>query len=430
MKENICWTVFRRVCTCVFLAPTPTGQRHRILSIIIVAFACGLAWLGMTAGEPSLQTVARTRNQAKLARIAMTAQQWDVRQAAATKLSDQQLLFQIAMESKERTIRQTAATKLIDQALLAKYFARTEDYWDEREGVRRLTNETQRAQFVLELNEIGAKKWINYNSNKRDLLKDIIARLTNQVLLEKLAVDAQPELGGYAAAAGLTDQKRLARLAFDDKACQIRGVVVRKLNDQVLLAKIAMEVQDTKDDRAVRIGRQAADKLTNEVLLAEMGMWVRPEWTRKVTDQALLARIAMKSAYDEVREVAVEQLATQASLAKLAIEASDDYVRHKAADKLTDQALLAQVAVAATDTEIRNNAVGCLTNLDLLAKIAVSDKREGVRKRAVHSLDYRRTEASNQLARAIEFSIIRSNRPPAYNGPYPDFGTEIGVEER
>src|ERR1039458_6383713 len=71
---------------------------------------------------------------------------------------------------------------------------------------------------------------------------------------------------------------------------------------------------------------------------------------------------------------AVRELTDQALLAKVAVESKDPVVRGAAVRKLTDLALLAKVAVESKDPVVRGAAVGKLTDLALLAKVAVESK--------------------------------------------------------
>lgn len=64
----------------------------------------------------------------------------------------------------------------------------------------------------------------------------------------------------------------------------------------------------------------------------------------KLTDQAMLADIAMKNTDLSVRKAAVEKLTDQALLAKVAQNAADWIVRRAAVEKLTDKALLEDIA--------------------------------------------------------------------------------------
>jgi len=89
----------------------------------------------------------------------------------------------------------------------------------------------------------------------------------------------------------------------------------------------------------------------------------------------------------EVRIGAVANLTDQALLAKVAIEDKEPDVRRAAVDKLTDQALLAKMAIEDKEPYVRRTAVEKLTDQVVLAKVAFEDKDDWVRKAANVRID-------------------------------------------
>jgi hypothetical protein len=152
---------------------------------------------------------------------------------------------------------------------------------------------------------------------------------------------------------------------------------VNKLTDQNVLAKIAME------DEHLLVCRVAANKLTDRALLAKIGMWVKPELTRQVTDQALLAKIAVEAKDRDVRLAAVKRLTDQALLAELAMEDDERDVRCSAVQKLNDQFLLAKIAMEDKDSDVRLTGVQTLNDQTLLVKIGVEAKWLDIRAAAI-----------------------------------------------
>ena len=76
----------------------------------------------------------------------------------------------------------------------------------------------------------------------------------------------------------------------------------------------------------------------------------------KLTDQTVLAQLAIKDPDWDVRQIAIRGLADGAMLADLAVKAPDGAVRAAAVGKLTDQAVLAQVAVNDSSEWVRRSA--------------------------------------------------------------------------
>ena len=171
----------------------------------------------------------------------------------------------------------------------------------------------------------------------------------------------------------------------DRKACEKLKAAVEKLTDQALLAKIAVE--DTNAD----VRYLAVKKLTDQAVLAKIAVKDREPYVRRaavqnLTDQAALAKVAVEDKEWRIRDSAVEKLTDQALLAKIAVEATEASVRPAAVRNLTDQALLAKIAVNDKDSDVREAAVEKLTDQALLAKIAVVDKDRSVRAKAIAAM--------------------------------------------
>jgi hypothetical protein len=172
----------------------------------------------------------------------------------------------------------------------------------------------------------------------------------------------------------------------DKQACEELRAAVEKLTDQALLAKIAVK-EENPDVR-----QAAVYKLTDQALLAKIAVednnqYVRSAAVINLTDQNVLAKIVIE-AVDfrfDVRE-AFLHLTDQALLARIAIEAKNEDVRKNAVKDLTDQALRTKIAVEANDADVRATAVEDLTDQAMLAKIAVEDNSTSVRATAVGKL--------------------------------------------
>ncbi len=154
----------------------------------------------------------------------------------------------------------------------------------------------------------------------------------------------------------------------------------------------------------VNIRETAADSLIDRMSLSDMKVWKDPELTGKVTDQAMLAKIALEAADPDIRLAAVKNLKNQNLLISIAMKDRNEAVRKTAAAKITDsellfkmgmwikpelteqvnkQSLLTQIAQKAKDEQVRMAAVKKLTNQVILANIAMSDDDKAVRKAAL-----------------------------------------------
>jgi hypothetical protein len=126
---------------------------------------------------------------------------------------------------------------------------------------------------------------------------------------------------------------------LEDESGYVRSSATRKLTDKVLLAKIALE------DESGYVRSSATRKLTDKVLLAKIALedensGVRLAATRKLTDTALLAKTVLEDENSEVRLAAVEKLTDQDLLTKIALKDKNFYVRKAVFLKLSEAKLI------------------------------------------------------------------------------------------
>jgi hypothetical protein len=168
---------------------------------------------------------------------------------------------------------------------------------------------------------------------------------------------------------------------------------LKNLTDQAVLARMAIEDKD----ESVRVAAFA--KLTDQAALAKIAIEDKDESARvaafaKLTDQAVLAKMAIENDDKSVRIAAIAKLTDQAVLFKIAITEYWE-IRKAAIAKLTDQALLIEVIarLEGHDGEGCRAAVARLTDQAVLAKLASEDKISGVRIDAVNKLTDQRALA-------------------------------------
>ena len=94
---------------------------------------------------------------------------------------------------------------------------------------------------------------------------------------------------------------------------------------------------------------------------------------RGLTDQTLLAKIAVEDKDPGVRSAAVGELTDQALLAKFAVEDKKVYVRLAAVEKLRDQAALAKIAEKEEDRFVRAKAIAAMDESNLANKRLAGD---------------------------------------------------------
>jgi len=183
-----------------------------------------------------------------------------------------------------------------------------------------------------------------------------VRNLTDQTVLERIAMEDEDAGVRHNAVVKLTNQALLAKIVLQDDCGDIRHAAVERITDQTLLAKIAVEGNGD-------IHHQVKSRLTDPTLLAMIGMWVRPGLTERVSDQELLAKIALTSDAPEIRDAAIRTLSDVTLLLRVFINAKTHTVRMNAYSRLASDITIARLsAIAESDSSIRSS-VAVLANL-------------------------------------------------------------------
>jgi hypothetical protein len=183
-----------------------------------------------------------------------------------------------------------------------------------------------------------------------------------------------------AAVRNVTDQELLIEIAVNDTSSLVRATAVKKLTDQFQLARIALEDDSkdgivreaaigklTDPDLLARIAR--GDESYGKGLSPEVFLHLRTVAVRRVEDQAVMAQVALEGAPADtardasiqvdartLRMTAVDRLTDQTLLAKVALEGKAGDARKAAEQKLTDPASLGMVMRDDKDTDLRDAA--------------------------------------------------------------------------
>lgn len=363
--------------------------------------------LGFSGCEPSVRTVYRTSDQAQLAKFAIEAKNPAVREAAILKLTDQTLLARVAREDGESYVRAAAVRNLTDQAALLQLATEARESHIRKAAVNNLADQAALAKIAAEDEEPLIREAAVNNLDDQALLAGIVMatvfmeakdsitskaaqmaveKLTGQAVLAKIAIEHKNYFVAITATARLTDEMLLVKVALSPND-QIGERAVRKLTNQALLAKVAIESVNHRNIR-----EQAVMQLTDPAQLArvaietrdikDFGAGIGEQAASKLTSQALLARVALETEDAKARKAAMEKLTDQALLFQVAMEAGDEYLRKTAGEKLTDQALLLRAAMEAGDADLGAAAAGKLTDQALLPKVALESKNHAAVSRA------------------------------------------------
>ena len=159
---------------------------------------------------------------------------------------------------------------------------------------------------------------------------------------------------------------------------ELRLAALQKITDQALVAKVAIESKEWK------IYEEAARLLTDQAALAEVAIKcrsteVRRDAAKRLTDQATLLHVARLSTDGNVCSEVVKKLTDHASMMKMVLDptvSSSTRFWIMCRGIVTDQAVLAKFATESDNDEysgLRVTAVEKLTDQAVLAKVAAED---------------------------------------------------------
>jgi hypothetical protein len=190
--------------------------------------------------------------------------------------------------------------------------------------------------------------------DKDDTRAAALRSVTDQEELVEIATNDYSPLVRAAAVRQLTDRFQIARIALEDdsKDGSVRAAAIEKLSDLDLLTRIALGEEKYRNGLSpevfLRLRNVAAKRIEDQDLLAQVAMEEIPLDTTKDGSIRMNARI--------LRMTAVDKLTDQTQLTKVALEGKASDTRKAALQKLRDPALLATVMQEDTDTELRDAA--------------------------------------------------------------------------
>ena len=171
--------------------------------------------------------------------------------------------------------------------------------------------------------------------------------------------DLTPEQAQKAVEAvrAMADPSKLSAIATDAKDTSVRLAAIEGLTDADLLGRIALESPSGRE-------RMCAVKNPN------------------LTDQVLLAQVAIQDEWDNVGAICVrEKISDPALLGRIALEARSGIVRQLSVRHafFNDAALLEKIAMEDADAAVRTAAVEntALSSPDALERIASASREDG-----------------------------------------------------
>jgi hypothetical protein len=181
-----------------------------------------------------------------------------------------------------------------------------------------------------------------------------VGNVTDQDELLEIALNDYNPIVRAAAVRKLTDRFQISRIAVDDDSKDgiVRAAAIEKLEDLDLLTRIAAGVDKYRNGLSpevfLRLRTVAVKRIEDQALLAQVALEDIPADTTKDGSIRMNARI--------LRMTAIDKLTDQTQLARVSLEGNAGDARKAALQKLRDPALLATVMQEDKDSDLREAA--------------------------------------------------------------------------
>jgi predicted regulator of amino acid metabolism with ACT domain len=276
------------------------------------------AWMS-DHGEKAVEAVGKIADQDKLKRIAEEAPYGGARRAAVQRITDQTFLAHIVETDNDSGVRSAAVSGLTDQDLLANVARTDNDNGVRAVAVGLLTDQATIANIAMNCSDVVLDVAIERLTEPYAIAR--VAKNLSYMAFNATSWNADAKGWGTRACKALlqhvTDQGLLADIAKSAGNSTVIKVAIKGIQDTKHLANIA---KDGKGDASL----EALKKITDQVVLAELvgasrDPWFLSEVIKRINDQSVLAGIARNADHGkELREKAVEALTDQSVLAELA----------------------------------------------------------------------------------------------------------------
>lgn len=276
---------------------------------------------------------------------------WEIRLKAVEKLDDQNILTEIAINDEKAPVREKALNKISDKETFNRLLVKEkEEYLQVKYALKDdVTDERVLAEIVkrMRIQHDDKREAILDKIQNQEILADISK---NARIAEKHEFNAFPgkRQTGLLALNRITDEKILEDIALTAENTEIRNIAVLRLKDEEILYHIGLNDEDYK---------------------------IRENAMEKISDEKLLCEIAKNNADEGIRRNAVEKVHDQETLKYVVENDDNEFVRENAVRNITNEELLIDIALNGNES-IRRIAVGNpnLTNQEVLKKIVLNDE--------------------------------------------------------
>lgn len=181
-------------------------------------------------------------------------------------------------------------------------------------------------------------------------------------------------------------QEILASTCIHNPHGHTRRVAMGKLTDPALLARVAKQAGDYD------VYKEAIERLDDNALLEDIAQYPCEAQhacilsMHKIDDQDILLRIAHKHPFTDVRIEAITSLADTTKLVRIATENTDPAVRAAAAVRIRDDETISHLACMDPNRSVRKAAISTLSSIEKLTTIAIGSGPDMVRRSALQRM--------------------------------------------
>ncbi|MHC4665852.1 MAG: hypothetical protein ACYS9T_07850 [Planctomycetota bacterium] len=230
--------------------------------------------LEATPDEVCKAAVRKLSDQESLTKVALEARSNEVREAAINDLTDQAVLYRVACTEKELAIRTLAVSRMTDQPLLIKLaseqpaaairLAAVSQVTDDDFLLQRSREDISNAVQMAAVQAIKTESYlarVAIENDKQAQREAALRRVSDPALRRQIDIAEQQRMTELAEIEGQTHEEALAHSALQGKFDVIRLAAARRLQQQTVLGKVAIESRDRKVCEIV------FDKLTDQNVL-------------------------------------------------------------------------------------------------------------------------------------------------------------------
>jgi hypothetical protein len=287
---------------------------------------------------------------------------YKLRNTAAEKLTEPKILVDV-IKSCNESVGLLLLEKITDQKLLSIIAENCVNNYVKLEAAKKITDKG----FAQEIYADVIKNNISYDkkipgvyklTEKENQMCILMDKISNQKLLLDISINARNSNMRIEAVKRLTDQELLADVAKSDTDYEIRSMAAEKVTD-----------------------KKKSQEIYGELVKGDDVSWFMHESViQKLTDQNILADVAINAKYDNIRIKAIKKLKDrspyQEFLADRLKVIDDSHNEHDSnnlcrdvLNLLNDQKMLTSVVRYGKNKFVRKQAIFKLTDQELLSEI-------------------------------------------------------------